>query len=119
MTVDEYLAQVESDEARTRLERMRAIVREEASEAEEGISYGIPGYKLNGPLVHIAAFKNHCSLFGPGNMEQFAEQLKGYKISKGTVQFPHSEPLPEDLIRSIVRARVVENRAQPAKKGKK
>jgi uncharacterized protein YdhG (YjbR/CyaY superfamily) len=118
MTVDEYIAKVDTDQARTRLERMRAIVREEAPEAEEAISYGIPGYKLNGVLVHIAAFKNHCSLFGPGNMEQFAEQLEGYKVSKGTVQFPYSQPLPEDLIRSIVRARVKQNRAKPAKKSK-
>jgi uncharacterized protein YdhG (YjbR/CyaY superfamily) len=118
MTVDEYIAKVDREEARTRLKRMREIVREEAPEADEGISYGIPGYKLNGVLVHIATFKNHCSLFGPGNMEQFAEQLEGYKMSKGTVQFPHSEPLPEDLIRSIVRARVKENRAKPAKKSK-
>ena len=115
MTVVGYIAQVESEEARQRLERMRAIVKEEAPDAEEAISYGIPGYELNGPLVHIAAFKNHCSLFGPGNMEQFAEQLKGYKISKGTVQFPHNKPLPEGLIRSIVHAQVEKNRKTPKK----
>lgn len=117
-SVDEYLSQFEGD-VRLRLERMRAIIRQEAPDAEESISYAMPGYKLNGPLVYFAGFKNHVSLFGAGNMERFAEQLAGYKMSKGTVQFQNDEPLPEGLIRSIVKARVEENRAKAAKKGRK
>lgn len=115
-SVDGYLDSLESDEARRRLERIRSIIREEAPDAEEGISYGMPGYKLNGPLVYYAAFKAHCSLFPAGKVEQFADILKDYKTSKGTIQLPNDQPLPEELIRSIVRARADENRAKPKKK---
>ena len=92
--------------------RMRAIIREEAPEAQELISYGMPGYKLNGPLVYIAAFKKHVSLFPAGKVADFEDQLGGYKTSKGTIQFPLGQPLPEELIRSLVRGRVAQNLAK-------
>ena len=47
----------------------------------------------------------------PSGVATFAEELSGYKTSKGAVQFPLSEPLPLELIRRIVRFRAEENRA--------
>jgi uncharacterized protein YdhG (YjbR/CyaY superfamily) len=113
--IDDYIAHAPSSEIRDRLSRIRAIIREEAPEAEEYMGYGMPGYKLNGPLVYFAAFKNHVSVFGAQNMDEFADLFMGYKTSKGTVQFPHCQPLPEDLIRSLVRARKAGNLAKPKK----
>lgn len=107
--VDAYLAAVEPKEARASLKKLRTIIRDEAPEAEECISYGMPGYKLNGYLVGFAVFKNHCSLFPGTTVKEFQSKLKAYKTSKGTIQFPHGELLPEPLIRQIVRARVRTN----------
>ncbi|HWA81796.1 MAG TPA: DUF1801 domain-containing protein [Fimbriimonadaceae bacterium] len=109
--VDEYLAAVPSEEARSSLEHIRAVIRDEVPEAEEVISYGIPTYKLKGFVVSIAAFKNHCSFFPGHTVAEFAERLKGYEVSKGTIQFPHDKPPPDDLLRAMVRARADENLA--------
>ncbi len=104
-SVDDYLAAVESDSARDALLRLRNIIRDEAPDAEEVISYGIPTYKLNKAMMSYAAFKNHCSFFPGYTVQEFADQLKAYKISKGTIQFTPENPLPEALVRAIVRAR--------------
>lgn len=104
-SVDAYLAAVESGSARDALSRLRSIIREEAPDAEEVISYGIPTYKLNKTMMSFAAFKNHCSLFPGYTVQEFADQLKAYKISKGTIQFTPGNPLPEPLVRAIVQAR--------------
>ena len=122
--VDAYLAGVPAP-ARGLLEQIRAIVRSLAPEAVEVIAYGIPTFKLAGNLVHYAAFKAHCSFF-PGRLlqdEAFRQDLAGFKISKGTIQFTPDNPLPEDLVRKIVMARLAENRdaaaAKQAKRAKK
>jgi uncharacterized protein YdhG (YjbR/CyaY superfamily) len=66
-------------------------------------------------LVWYAAFTQHCSLFPTASvLGQYRDELKGYKVSKGTVQFPVDEPLPAALVKKLVRARVLE--AQGKKK---
>lgn len=112
--VDAYLARV-PEPARTTLEKMRAIIRAAAPKAAtEAISYKIPSFHYKGALVWYAAFKKHCSFF-PMNLDvfnEFAEELKTYKISKGTIQFPIDKPLPKALVTKIVKARVVLNEAK-------
>ncbi|MGH9497485.1 MAG: iron chaperone [Candidatus Sulfotelmatobacter sp.] len=111
-TVDDYLAGVPEPAAST-LKHIRAVIRSVVpKETTEVISYGIPMFKLNGMLVGYAAFAKHCSLFptGSGVIEQFAKDLKGYSINKGTIRFQPDKPLPDALIKKIVRARVKENR---------
>ena len=46
----------------------------------------------------------------------FKKELSVYKQGKGSVQFPVNEPIPYDLIESIVRFRVQENLAMTKKK---
>lgn len=104
-TVDEYIAQIPSEEARASLSRLRSIILSEVPKAKEVISYGIPTYKLNKKMLSIAAFKNHCSFFPGYTVREFADKLKGYKTSTGTIQFSPDHPLPESLVREIVRAR--------------
>ena len=109
--VEAYLAQV-SEPARTTLEKMRAMIRAAApKEATEAISYKIPSFQYKGGLVWYAAFKQHCSFFPMDHSlaEEFAEELKKYKVSKGTIQFPVDEPLPKTLVTRIVKARVTLN----------
>jgi uncharacterized protein YdhG (YjbR/CyaY superfamily) len=108
-TIDEYIALFPKD-VRNILEELRKAIRDVAPQAEEGISYQIPTYKLNGNLVHFAAFKDHISFFPTSSgIEAFKVKLKSYKTSKGTIRFPLDEPIPFDLIEEIVRFRVKEN----------
>ena len=111
-TVDEYLANT-AEPARSTLKHIRAVIKSVVpKETTEVISYRIPMFKYNGMLVGYAAFSKHCSLFptGSGVIEKFAKDLKSYRTSKGTIQFPSDKPLPDALLRKIVKQRVKENR---------
>ena len=110
-SVEEYLAGV-TEPARSTLEQVRAAIRSVVpAEATEAISYGIPTIKYNGPLVWFAAFSNHCSLFPTASViDAFKEELKPYKISKGTIQFPVDKPLPDALVKKMVKMRLAEAR---------
>jgi uncharacterized protein YdhG (YjbR/CyaY superfamily) len=92
------------------LNRIRATIRSAAPpEATEVISYGIPAFKHNGVLIWFAAFSNHCSLFPTAAViEKFKSELKGFTISKGTIQFPTDKPLPAALVKKMVKARVAQ-----------
>jgi uncharacterized protein YdhG (YjbR/CyaY superfamily) len=108
--IDDYMA-YQPEKVRETLENLRQIIRETAPEAEEVISYGIPAFKYHGMLVYFAAYKKHCSLFG-GNgslTEEMKEELKDYKTSKGTIQFTVEKPLPDELVRHIVKFRMKQN----------
>jgi uncharacterized protein YdhG (YjbR/CyaY superfamily) len=112
--VEAYLARV-SEPARTTLEKLRAMIRAAApKDATEAISYGIPSFHFKGALVWYAAFKKHCSFFPMDHSleEEFAEELKKYKTSKGTIQFPVDEPLSKKLVTRIVKARVTLNKVK-------
>jgi uncharacterized protein YdhG (YjbR/CyaY superfamily) len=60
-------------------------------------------------LVWFAAFSHHCSLFPTASViEAFKNELKGFVISKGTIQFPADKPLPAALVKKLVKARIVQ-----------
>jgi uncharacterized protein YdhG (YjbR/CyaY superfamily) len=108
-TVDEYLAGI-PEPARTTLNKIRATIQSVVpAEATEVISYGVPTFKYNGPVIWFAAFSNHCSVFPTAAViEQFKDELKAYKTSKGTIQFPVDKPLPASLVKKMVKARLAE-----------
>jgi uncharacterized protein YdhG (YjbR/CyaY superfamily) len=111
-TVDEYLAGI-SEPACSTLKHIRAVIQSVVpKETTEVISYGIPMFKYNGMLVGYAAYKDHCSLFptGSGVIERFGKELKGYSTNKGTIRFPADKPLPDSLLKKIVKVRIAENR---------
>jgi uncharacterized protein YdhG (YjbR/CyaY superfamily) len=110
-TVDEFLAAVPEPQ-RAALEDLRGVIRAAAPGATEVINYGVPMLKLNGKnLVSFAAGKDHCSFYvqSPALMEAHAADLKGFKTSKGTVQFTPDKPIPPDLVTKLVMARIAEN----------
>jgi uncharacterized protein YdhG (YjbR/CyaY superfamily) len=110
-TIDDYIAG-HPPAVRARLAAMRATIREHAPTAEERISYRMPTFYLNGNLVHFAAFAKHVGFYpGPTGIGAFQEALARYKGAKGSVQFPHSEPLPLELVAAIVQFRVAEQGA--------
>ena len=106
-TVAEYLARV-PEPARSALNQIRAAIREVVpAEATEVISYNIPAFKHKKVLVWYAAFAHHCSVFpGSAIIEQFKDELTGYSVSKGTVQFPLDRPMPLELIKKLTQAKV-------------
>jgi uncharacterized protein YdhG (YjbR/CyaY superfamily) len=106
-TIDEYLAGV-PEPARSTLNEIRAVIRSAAPpEAAEIISYKIPAFKHKQVLIWFAAFANHCSLFPTAAViDQFKNDLKGYTLSKGTIQFPIDKPLPSAVVKKMVKARI-------------
>ena len=101
--VDDYLKRFPEPQ-RAELERIRQIVKQVVPEAEEVISYGVPGFKYKGKyLITFAAFKDHLSVF-PGSeaIAALKDRLEGYKTSKGTVQFTLDNPLPDPLVKDMV-----------------
>lgn len=113
--IDEYFAGV-PESARSTLNKIRAAIRSAVPpEATETISYRIPAFKHEAVLVWFAAFSDHCSLFPTAAViEQFKNELKGFSTSKGTIQFPTDKPLPDALVKKLVKARVaqIENKKQ-------
>lgn len=111
-TMDEYIAAFPKN-IQDILERLRRVIRESAPESDETINYGIPTFKLNGNLVHFAAFKRHIGFYPtPSAVVAFKKELSPYKQAKGSVQFPIDQPIPFDLVKKIVRFKVKENSAQ-------
>ena len=116
--VEEYLAGL-SPRMRKALERLRKKVRALAPDAEEVISYGMPTFKLHGrAIAYFAAFKDHCSFFpGSAIVEAYQKELKGFKTSKGTIQFMPEHPIPDALVEKIVREKIKQNTASKKKRG--
>jgi uncharacterized protein YdhG (YjbR/CyaY superfamily) len=121
-SVDEYLLPLKED-VRLMLENVRQAIWQAAPKAEEIISYQIPTYKYFGPLVHFAAFKNHCSFVVVSKtlIPAFKKELAAFEKSGRTIHFTIDNPLPSALIKKMVKMRVAENKALEAirKAGKK
>ncbi|MNK16443.1 hypothetical protein D3C87_346080 [compost metagenome] len=117
--INEYIASF-PENVQKLLEQIRRIIQKAAPEATEAISYAMPTFKLNGILVHFAAFQNHIGFYAlPSGNEAFQKELSAYKTGKGSIQFPLNEPLPEALITKIVKFRVQENMEKAEMKKKK
>lgn len=117
--IDDYIAQFPAD-VQAILQELRATIQQAAPDAQEAFSYQMPTFKLNGNLVHFAAYKNHIGFYPtPTGIEAFKTELSVYEGAKGSVKFPIDQPLPLDLISRIVHFRVAENRAKAAAKSKK
>jgi uncharacterized protein YdhG (YjbR/CyaY superfamily) len=117
--IDDYIATFPKNVQHT-LRELRSAIKESAPEAEETISYGMPTFKLNGNLVHFAAYEKHIGFYPTASaILAFKERLSIYKQSKGAVQFPIDGPIPLDIVREMVRFRVKENLTKGARRRKK
>jgi uncharacterized protein YdhG (YjbR/CyaY superfamily) len=111
-SIDEYIKTFPPDVLKI-LEKMRQTIQKAAPEAVEAISYQMPTFKLNGNLVHFAAFKKHLGFFPTSSgVAAFKKELSTYATTRGTVQFPLDKPMPYDLVTKIVLFRRKENLAK-------
>ena len=109
-TIDEYLAGMRPDQ-RAALQKVRAAVRAAAPRAEEGFSYGLPAFRLDGkPIAGFAATAKHCSYYPMSGSitEALRDELAGYETSKGAIHFQPDAVLPTALVRKLVKARIAE-----------
>jgi uncharacterized protein YdhG (YjbR/CyaY superfamily) len=105
--IDEFLKLTPTAQ-RAELERIRTIIKRVCPDAEEVITYAMPGFKYRSKyLVAFASFNDHMSLF-PGALaiDQLKDELRGFKCSKGTIQFTLENPLPEKLVEEITRLNI-------------
>ena len=108
---DRYLAAL-SDDKRAALEKLRQQIKAAAPKAEECMSYGIPGFRLNGKLlVSYGAAAKHCAFYPGSIVQKFKKELKDYGASgKGTIRFSPDKPLAAALVRKIVKARIAQQK---------
>jgi uncharacterized protein YdhG (YjbR/CyaY superfamily) len=106
--VDEYLAALDEPKRSTLTELRRSIL-EVIPEADEGISYGMPAFRVDGKVVAgFAAFKNHLSYL-PHSGSVFPElrdDLRAYERSKGALRFDVDDPLPKALVAKLIAVRL-------------
>jgi uncharacterized protein YdhG (YjbR/CyaY superfamily) len=107
-------------EIQAKLQQMREILQQALPEAEEVISYHMPAFKTTEMLVYYAAAKSHLGFYPTSSgVINFKEELAGYVTSKGAIQFPYGDDLPEQLIVAIAQFRALEALARAAAKKKK
>jgi uncharacterized protein YdhG (YjbR/CyaY superfamily) len=106
--IDRYLDALEEPK-RTTLARLRQTILEIVPEADQGISYGVPAFKVRGKTIAgFAAFKHHLSYLPHSGsvFAQLEEELKGYTTSSGALRFGIDEPLPGPLVEKLVTVRL-------------
>ena len=106
--IDDYLDGV-PEPKRSTLLALRADLKKLLPNAEECISYAMPGFRLEGKMVAgFAAFKNHLSYFPHSGqvLPELADELGDYKWATGTLQFAIDQPLPLELVRLLVNTRL-------------
>jgi len=114
--VDSYIAAA-PEKQQAMMKKLRAAIKSAAPEAQEMISYGIPGYKYRGMLAYFASAKKHVAVYPVSNgfLDEHREEIQGYGTSgKGTLRFPLDRPVPVALVKKWVKTRVKENEAQEA-----
>jgi uncharacterized protein YdhG (YjbR/CyaY superfamily) len=105
-TVDDYIA-AQPAEVQPRLRELRNVLRSTLPDAAEVISYGMPTYRFGRGASYLSfgAAKHHCALYGSA-VDQFPDELRDYRTSKGTVRFSLDRPIPTELVRKLVLAKV-------------
>lgn len=83
-SVDEYIDSF-PDDVQEKLDLIRKTIKKNAPKAEESISYNMPTYKQNGPLIYFAVFKSHIGLY------------------PGSIRLPLNKPVDTKIISDLVK----------------
>jgi uncharacterized protein YdhG (YjbR/CyaY superfamily) len=108
--VDEYLRGLDEPKHGT-LHALRRTILEVVPDAEQGISYRVPAFRVRGKVVAgFAAFKDHLSYlpFSGGVLGQLTDELHGYAMTKSSLHFPVDRSLPKPLVKKLIAARLRE-----------
>jgi uncharacterized protein YdhG (YjbR/CyaY superfamily) len=108
--IDEYLQGLDEPKRSTLLALRRTIM-EVVPDAEQGISYRVPAFRIQGKVVAgFAAFANHLSYlpFSGSTLGRLADELQGYVTTKSSLHFPVDDPLPKALVRKLIAIRLQE-----------
>lgn len=112
--IETYLADLEEPKQGT-LRALRASILAVVPECEEGMSYGLPAFRVDGKVIAgFAAFTRHLSYL-PHSGSVFPEleaELGSYKRSTGALQFPIDTPLPDHLVEQLIRVRLAQAAAR-------
>lgn len=105
--VDKYISSFPAD-VQEILKKVRKTISEVLPSAEQTISYGVPAFKINGKaIIYFAGFQKHISLYpATDQMVKEIKELAPHRVSKGTLQFQLSEPIPYDLIKKVAEYRL-------------
>ena len=106
--IDGYLASVEEPK-RSTLEALRRSILEAAPDAEQCITYGMPGFKVRGrTIAGFAAFTDHLSYLPHSGsvLGELGDEVAGYRTTKGSLHFPVDQPLPDQLVRRLVETKM-------------
>jgi uncharacterized protein YdhG (YjbR/CyaY superfamily) len=107
-SIDDYIKSFPAS-IRKKLSQLRALIKKQAPEALERISYQMPAFFLGRNLVYYAGYSKHIGFYPGANcIEAFKSRLSKYKHAKGSVQFPLEGSLPVDLINKMVNFKVKE-----------
>src|SRR3954452_24341233 len=110
--IDAYLSAV-NEPKRSTLQALRRSIRAAVPEAEEGISYGMPAFRVGGKVVAgFAAVKNHLAYLPHSRsvLAELADELVGYECTSGSLHFAVDEPLSDVLVRRLVEAKLAQDR---------
>lgn len=108
--IEEYLSGFPTQQ-RDILEQIRAIIKKVMPDADEGISYGIPTFKMNGVyVIYFGGAAQHVSIYPVPHDPSLSKELKPYRAGKGTLHFALDKPLPDALIARIATSLLAENR---------
>jgi uncharacterized protein YdhG (YjbR/CyaY superfamily) len=105
--IDDYIGSLEEPK-RSTLEALRRTILEIVPEAEQGLAYGVPAFRLDGKVVAgFAAFKNHLSYLPHSGsvFPQLTEELARFQTSTGALRFPIETPLTKSLVRKLIAVR--------------
>jgi len=102
-TVDAYIASIPAA-AQPVFLQLRELVRSQLPDAEEVLSYGIVGYKIDQKRarVYISGWKDHVAMYPVPKSERLQSELQPYIKGKGTVWFSLDASLPARLIQEAV-----------------
>lgn len=102
-TIDEYI-EAQDEAVQPMLREIRAVIRSAIPEAQERLSWSMPTFWRGRNILHFAASKKHLGLYPGGEATTvFADALKDYDVSKGTVRIPWDRALPVELVQRIAR----------------
>jgi uncharacterized protein YdhG (YjbR/CyaY superfamily) len=111
-SVDAYLKGL-TPQQRSAVQKLRETIAAAAPDADEGITYSMPGFLLGGKgLMAYAAFSDHYSFFPMSTraIDAHRDELGSRVTGKGTIAFEYGRRLPTALVKKIVKTRLAEAR---------